>query len=336
MFSLDVYRRPVARIAQSLTALALVLGLVQTAAAQEVVLRAITYAPPDAYEESIVIFKEYVDRVNARAEGRLRIDYVGGPEVVGVRDQMGALRDGVVDMVVTFTAHESLVPEVGAVGLSRITPAEERENGFFDIIDEAHAHVGARAIGRVSTQSGFFIFSREKIDSLDDFEGLRIRSHSGYDAFFEALGAVPIHMQIAEIYPALERGLVDAAPYPLFVHSLGIHEVADYALADAFWPAHTTWTYINAAKFDSLSEDLRQILTDTQIELEQEMPGIVQDMQAEERRKLEEGGIEFVSLSDADLEVFRRTADESRWEALSKTLNEETHSRLRSLIAPDL
>lgn len=320
------------------TALAGTIALVWSGAAmaQEVVLRAVTYAPPNAYEESIVVFREYVDRVNAAGEGRLKIDWIGGPEVIGVRDQMGALRDGVVDMIVTFTAHESLVPEVGTVGLSRITPAEERENGFFDIVDAAHARHGARAIGRVSTDSGFFIFSRQKIESLADFEGLRIRSHAGYDAFFNALGAVPIHMQISEIYPGLERGLVDAAPYPLFVHSLGIHEVAGYAINHAFWPSHTTWTYINASKYESLSEDLRQILHDVQIELEGEMLDIVHAMQAEERARLEAEGMEFVEFSEADLAEYRRIADEARWTALEQTLGAETHQRIRGLIAPDL
>lgn len=319
-----------------LVAGAVAIATAGTAAADTVVLRAVSYAPPTAYEESIAIFQEYVDRVNAAAEGKLRIDWVGGPEVIGVRDQMGALRDGVVDIVVTFTAHESLVPEVGTVGVSRITPAEERANGYFDIIDAAHARHGVRAIGRVSTDSGFFIFSREKIDSVAAFEGKRIRSHAGYDSFFNALGAVPVHMQISEIYPALERGLVDAAPYPLFVHSLGIHEVAKFAIDHAFWPSHTTWSYINAARYDALPDDLKQVLHDVQVTLEGEMLGIVHAMQAEEKAKLTAAGMEFVTFPEAEMAEFRRRADEARWAALEKTLDAETLQAIRSRIAPDL
>lgn len=306
------------------------------AAAQPIVLRAVSYAPPSAYEESIIIFQEYVDRVNSEADGRLRIDWVGGPDVIGVRDQMGALRDGVVDMIVTFTAHESLVPEVGTVGLSRITPAEERANGYFDIMDAAHARHGVRAIGRVSTDSGFFIFSRQPIATLQDFNGIRIRSHAGYDAFFNALGAVPIHMQISEIYPALERGLVDAAPYPLFVHSLGIHEVANYAIDHAFWPSHTTWSYINGARYDALPEDLQQLLHDVQIGLENEMAEIVHAMQAEEKAKLEAEGMEFLTFSEENMTEFRRIADEARWTDLEQKLDAEAYQQIRMLIAPNL
>ncbi len=306
------------------------------AQAEEVVLRAITYASPNAYDESLEIFKEYIKRVNEAAAGKLRIDYIGGPEVVGVRDQMGALRSGVVDMIVTFTAHESLVPVVGSVGISRLTPAEEREVGYFDIIDAAHARVGVRAIGRVSTNSGFQIFSRTKIATLDDFQGLRIRSHAGYDSFFKALGANPIHMKISEIYPALERGLVDAAPYTHFVHSLGINEVAKFAVADAFWPSHTVWSYINADKYDALSEELQAVLHDVQVDLEDEMDGIVAAMKAEERKKMEAAGVEYVELSAEDRQKYLDLADEARWKSLDKTLDADTIKTIRNMIAPDL
>lgn len=321
-----------------ITMFASVVGLAgaQTAIAEEIVLRAVTYASPNAYDESLTVFKEYIKRVNERGADRLRIDYVGGPEVVGVRDQMGALRSGVVDMIVTFTAHESLVPEVGTVGLSRITPAEEREVGYFDVMDAAHARVGVRPIGRVSTNSGFHIFSSTKIASLEDFEGLRIRSHAGYDAFFQSLGANPIHMQISEIYPALERGLIDAAPYTLFVHSLGVQEVAEFAVDEAFWPSHTTWTYINADKLAWLPEDLQELLYDVQIELEGDMTAIIDEMKLEERRKLEAAGLEFVPLAEDDRQTFLNLADESRWKALENTLDEDTLSEIRNMIAPDL
>lgn len=319
-------------------ALASVFGLTATlgVSAEEAVIRAITYASPNAYDESLTIFKEYVKRVNERAAGKMRIDYVGGPEVVGVRDQVGALRSGVVDMVVTFTTHESLVPEIGTVSLSHLTPAQEREVGYFDLMDAAHAKVGMRAIGRVSTNSGFYIFSRKRIATLEDFKGLRIRSHAGYDPFFTALGAIPIHMQISEIYPALERGLVDAAPYTLFVHSLGVHEVTKFAIADAFWPSHTVWTYINADKLASLPEDMQKLLMDVQIELEGDMGPIIAEMKAEERKKLEEGGIEFVDLPEADRQKYINLADEARWQSVEGKIDPETIKTIRAMIAPDL
>ena len=69
------------------------------------------------------------------------------------------------------------------------------------------------------------------IRKLEDFKNVKIRSHSGYDPLFKKVGAIPIGMNISEIYGALERGVVAAAPYPIFVYDMGLAEVAKFALA---------------------------------------------------------------------------------------------------------
>ena len=66
------------------------------------------------------------------------------------------------------------------------------------------------------------------IRKLEDFKNVKIRSHSGYDPLFKKVGAIPIGMNISEIYGALERGVVAAAPYPIFVYDMGCaggHEI---------------------------------------------------------------------------------------------------------------
>ncbi len=110
-----------------------------------------------------------------------------------------------------------------------------------------------KVIGRTATHSGFYIFSKQPIRTLADFKNVKIRSHSGYDPLFKKVGAIPIGMNISEIYGALERGIVAAAPYPIFVYDMGLQEVTKFVLADAFWPSHTTFIYVNLKKFNSLT-----------------------------------------------------------------------------------
>ena len=221
-------------------------------ARSETVLKAITYAPLSKFEDSMVIFKKWVDKVNAAGKGNLRVELLGGPEVFPVSDQMNALSKGLVDVVMTFSVHTPIVPEVDTTGLSDITPTEERSNGYLALLDKAHEKMNVKVIGRTATHSGFYIFSKQPIRKLDDFKGVKIRSHSGYDPLFKKVGAVPIGMAISEIYGALERGVVTAAPYPIFVYDMGLAEVAKYGLADAFWPSHTTFIYVNLRKFNGL------------------------------------------------------------------------------------
>src|SRR5690606_33206965 len=192
------------------------------ATAAEINLRAVTYMPPSKYEDSMAVFKSWIEKVKEKSGGKIDIKIIGGPEVFAVNDQVNATSKGLVDVVLTFTSHSPLVPEVETIFLSKVTPQQERENGYTNLLDEAHNKINMKYIGRASTNSGFYIFSRTPVHKLDDFKGMKIRSHTGYNPFFKDLGANPVGIGISEIYGALERGLVDAAPYNLFVHDMGI------------------------------------------------------------------------------------------------------------------
>src|SRR5262245_37006854 len=87
------------------------LGLASPAAA-ETVLKAIAYAPPSKVEDSMVIFKKWIDRVNTDGKGEIRVELLGGPEVFPVSDQISALSKGLVDVVMTFSVHTPIVPEI--------------------------------------------------------------------------------------------------------------------------------------------------------------------------------------------------------------------------------
>ena len=300
--------------------------------AQQTVLRALQYAPPNKIEDSTVVFKMWMDRVNAAGKGQVRIDLMGGPEVFPVADQVNAVSKGLADVVMTFTVHRALVPEVDTTGLSDLTPDEERKIGYIDLLDKAHEKINIKVIGRTATNSGFYIFSKDPIRKLSDFKGLKIRSHSGYDPLFKAVGAVPVGMNISEIYAGLERGVVRAAPYPLYVYEMGLHDVTKYVLADAFWASHTTLTFMNRKKFDSLPPAVQKLLVDKQIELEKEMPKIVDQLKAKERQQLEKAGMVFVHLSPEEAKEWRRLANESRFNALQPTMSPESFTRIKSMI----
>ena len=302
------------------------------AAAAETVLKAITYAPLSKVEDSMVIFKRWVDKVNTAGKGEIRVELLGGPEVFPVSDQINALSKGLVDAVMTFSVHTPIVPEIDTSGLSDITPTEERNNGYLDLLDRAHEKINVKVVGRTATQSGFYIFSKQPIRTLADFKNVKIRSHSGYDPLFKRVGAIPIGMNISEIYGALERGIVSAAPYPIFVYDMGLQEVTKFALADAFWPSHTTFIYINLKKFNSLSPKQQAILVNAQIENEKDMAAVDADLIATERRKLETAGMTFTHLSPDEAKKWHDMANESRFEALSSKVSPEQMSKIKSLI----
>ena len=139
-------------------------------------------------------------------------------------------------------------------------------------------------------------------------------------------------MAISEIYGGLERRVVTAAPYNIFVYDLGIHEVVKYALADSFWPSHTTITLMNLKKFEGLDPELQQILIDSQVEIEAEMGQIGGEMIAAERKRLEEAGITFTHLPPEEATQFRQMAAESRYDVLEEEIGPERTAEIRKLL----
>ena len=98
---------------------------VAPAVSAETTLRVVTFSQPDRSYPSMVMIRRFIERVNKAGKGVLKLDYIGGPSVVPLRDQMNATSKGVVDMVMTFTIHQALVPEIGTVGMSEISPKED-------------------------------------------------------------------------------------------------------------------------------------------------------------------------------------------------------------------
>jgi len=300
--------------------------------AQEVVLKALTFAPANAVDIGLVGFMRYVEKVNAAGKGVVKIEHVGGPEAVSIRSQVPAVSKGVADWVVTFTAHAALVPQVETVGISEISPQEERKVGFIAAMDDYHRQIGITVIGRTATDSGFFVFSKQPIDKLEDFKGLKIRSHAGYDPFFKALGSVTVHMDIKEIYPGLERGVVQAAPYPLFVSHLGLHEIVKYVVADEFWTSHTTLSYMNRKKWESLSENAKKILMDQQIAFEGEMSALAAVRSKKEKEILKSKGMQFVPLPPGDAAKFLKISLDSKWADLKGKISAADYEKLSKMI----
>ena len=98
-----------------------------------IVLKAVTAFPKNHLNNDPVPI--LVDKVNKRAEGKLKIDWVGGPEVIKSFDQVLALKGGTIDMLLyyPFGYMKPVMPEAWAKGLTELAEWEERKSGAFDL-----------------------------------------------------------------------------------------------------------------------------------------------------------------------------------------------------------
>ena len=74
--------------------------------------------------------------------------------------------------------------------------------------------------------------SRKPVRTLEDLKGLKLRTSGAWAEIANTLGASTVILPGGEVYPALERGVVDAIEWatPGINVSLGFHKVAKYVI----------------------------------------------------------------------------------------------------------
>jgi TRAP-type mannitol/chloroaromatic compound transport system substrate-binding protein len=98
-------------------------------------------------------------------------------------------------------------------------------------------NIHAMPAGDTGAQMGGWF--RNEMRSLDDLKGLKFRIAGLAGQVFQRLGAVPTQIAAGDIYPALERGTLDAVEFvgPHDDEKLGFVRVARNYYAPGFWEA---------------------------------------------------------------------------------------------------
>ncbi len=183
-------------------------------AAEAQTLRAISFIPKN--DPVLAMANAWVSEVNSKLSGQLRLNYVGGPEVITRFQQVEALRTGVVDVLFPPSGdYQDQMPTSQAFVLSKLTPSEERKSGFYDFMVEEHARkINARYLGRIQI-SPFYLWTKKEPKALADLRGLKMRSGVLYDRLMREFGMVPVTINAPEVYTALQSGIVDGFGWPV-------------------------------------------------------------------------------------------------------------------------
>lgn len=108
-----------------------------------------------------------------------------------------------------------------------------------------------------------FAWSNVPIRTLEDFQGLRYRTAGWWADILRDTGVSVVSLPAAELYPSLERGVVDAAEFstPWADQTLSFHEVTRYYTGPGMHqPAIVNELMINRSAWEALPEDLRAIV----------------------------------------------------------------------------
>ena len=195
-------------------------------------------------------------------DDRFQIRVFGPGEVVPALQALDAVQSGTVE-----AAHTTSSFYIGknpafafATGLpfglnTRQQNAWMYEGGGIDLLNELFRQYNAVGLPLGTTGAQMGGWYRKEIRSTDDLRGLKMRIAGLGGTVLSRLGAVPQQLAGGDLYPALERGTIDAVEWlgPYDDEKLGFNKVAQYYYYPAWWEgAANTHLFVNLDQWAAL------------------------------------------------------------------------------------
>jgi TRAP-type C4-dicarboxylate transport system substrate-binding protein len=299
------------------------------AAAEEVTLKGVSsFAQGTAFSRP---WEAFVDYVNGKGEGVLKITAIGGPEAVPPFEVGNAVQSGVVDIAnVTSAFYTNLIPESDALHLSTNTIQDQRENGCYEFINQLHQQkMNAYYLARTGDHVPFHLYLTKPIDE-PDLSGLTIRTTPVYRAFFEKLGANLVQTAPGEVYTALERGSIDGYGWPIQgILDLGWDEQTKYRVDPGFYQVDVN-ILVNLDIWNSLGDEQKALLEEAAAWVEENNAENL-EINKVEREKQAEAGIDTIEFTGDDAEAWLKEAQDAGWAAV-ESVDSEAADAMRACL----
>ena len=209
-------------------------------------------------------------QVSELTDGKFTIQPFAAGEIVGTAQAADAVGNGTVEMAHTCSYYYVGKDPTFAIGTAipftlncRQTNAWLYHGGGNDLLNEFYAKHNLYGIpaGNTGTQMGGWF--RKEIKTVQDLQGLKFRIAGIAGQVMQKLGVVPQQIAGGDIYPALERGTIDAAEWvgPYDDEKLGFNKVAPFYYYPGWWEGGPSiHAFINKAKYEELPKAYKAAL----------------------------------------------------------------------------
>ncbi len=202
--------------------------------------------------------------VGEMTDNKFQIQPFAAGEIVPGLAIVDAVQNGTVEMrphrvLLLFRQGSDLrLRHVGAVRSQcahqpRLVDARRRPGSDERVLQEVQS--GWLLAGNTGCQMGGWF--RKEINTVDDLKGVKMRIGGWAGKILQKLGGVPQQIAAGDIYPALEKGTIDAAEWvgPYDDEKLGFYKVAPHYYAPGWWEGGSMlFAMVNLDKWNALAE----------------------------------------------------------------------------------
>ncbi|MBN9438578.1 ABC transporter substrate-binding protein [Bosea sp. (in: a-proteobacteria)] len=230
----------------------------------------LTSSYPKSLDTLFGISTQVAKRVAEATDGQFQIQTFAAGEIVPALQALDAVQNGTVECSHTLAsfyigkdtafAFETSLP----FGMNtRQQNAWLYAGGGLELCRDFMKKFNIHTIPSGNTGAQMGGWFRKEIKSVADLQGLKFRIAGLGGRIMSKLGVVPQTLGGGDIYPALERGTLDAAEFsgPYDDEKLGFQKVAKYYYYPGFWEGCANVSFIaNMEKWNALPAHYRAIV----------------------------------------------------------------------------
>jgi TRAP-type C4-dicarboxylate transport system substrate-binding protein len=243
----------------------------EQAASQEVTLRLHTFLPPVANPVKHFMVP-WAEKVGKDSNGRIKVQIFPVMQLGGKAEQLlSQVRDGVVDIVWGLPGFTpGMMPKLEIFELPFLHRNTHSTVMALQDFTEQHMKKDFEPyhVLLVHAHAGSLFMTKDPINKVEDFKGMKLRSYSRTNAWIlEALGVTPVQVALPELVPMLNKGTVTGSILPYEIApSVKMQDLTDYftTLAPPQPRLSTAiFTFLmNKQKYASLPPDLKKVIDD--------------------------------------------------------------------------
>lgn len=278
-------------------------------AAEVIKLSYANFFPP--MHKNSIIGAQFCEEIKKQTNGRVEITYYPGGTLATAPKIYDAVVTGIADIGtshVAYTRGRFPVTEMAdlPLGFSSAYVATQVKTDFYNKFKPKEWNkVHVLYFHGPGPEIVYTI--KKPVKKLEDMQGLKIRGVGRMADIVKALGATPIPLEMADMYEAMRRGVVDGAFVPMeSLKGWKTGEIARYATAS--WRAGTSttfWVAMNKDKWNGLPADIKKVFEKASSEWSIKQANVWDAIDVE--------GAEFIKSFGGDV-IWLEDAEAARWE----------------------
>jgi TRAP-type C4-dicarboxylate transport system substrate-binding protein len=303
-----------------LAALAWTLAGAPRADAQQVQWKAALYGPPRAFTHPLEWFAK---EVAAKTNGQVKMELVYGEALAKATEMPEGVKAGAFEVAAFCTAYyPGKFPLTTLLDLPMFTPDDVVTIGRLQIALSEHP-AQTDEFKRWNLRMlipgplpQYQIMGRRKITKVEDFKGLRIRVSGEMAKVLEEHGAVKSLVPAPEVFPSLERGVIDAATFPstYAFFSYRLHEISKYFIDKISLGTQPCFFAVNQGAWNKLSPEHQKIMLDLREPALQEAAKAYKAADEKNYATMKERGMEIINFPPAERQKLVQSAGKY-WQA---------------------